>query len=97
MLNLKPLVHQILEDYSLPWHGTHGVGHWARVLENGLRLRQDHRRRDGRFVGSGAITMQNDPLFELIAATFAELGAGDTPIIRTVLLKDRYFVGHCFR
>ncbi len=38
MLNLKPLIHQILEDYALPWHGTHGVGHWARVLENGLRL-----------------------------------------------------------
>ena len=38
MLNLKPLVHRILEDYELPWHGTHGVGHWARVLENGLRL-----------------------------------------------------------
>ena len=39
-LNLKPLVHQILEDYPLPWHGTHGLGHWARVLENGLRLAQ---------------------------------------------------------
>jgi uncharacterized protein len=38
MLNLNPLIHQILEDYALPWHGTHGVGHWARVLENGLRL-----------------------------------------------------------
>lgn len=38
MLDLKPLVHRILQDYSLPWHGTHGVGHWARVLENGLRL-----------------------------------------------------------
>lgn len=38
MLNLKPLVHLILEDYALPWYGTHGVGHWARVLENGLRL-----------------------------------------------------------
>ena len=38
MLDLKPLIHRILEDYSLPWHGTHGVGHWARVLENGLRL-----------------------------------------------------------
>ncbi len=37
-MNLKPLVHAILEDYALPWHGTHGVGHWARVLENGLRL-----------------------------------------------------------
>ena len=38
MLNLKPLVHRILEDYALPWHGTHGIGHWAMVLENGLRL-----------------------------------------------------------
>ncbi len=38
MLNLKPLVHRILEDYSLPRDGTHGVSHWARVLENGLRL-----------------------------------------------------------
>ena len=38
MLPLKPLVHRILEDYELPWHGTHGVGHWARVLENGLKL-----------------------------------------------------------
>ncbi|MGO8750209.1 MAG: hypothetical protein ACLQNE_30045 [Thermoguttaceae bacterium] len=37
-MNLKPLVHQILEDYALPCHGTHGVSHWARVLENGLRL-----------------------------------------------------------
>jgi uncharacterized protein len=38
MLNLKPIVHAILEDYALPRHGTHGVSHWARVLENGLRL-----------------------------------------------------------
>lgn len=37
-MNLKPLVHRILEDYELPWRGTHGVGHWARVLENGMRL-----------------------------------------------------------
>ena len=40
-MNLKPLVHVILEDYPLPWHGTHGVSHWARVLENGLRLAKD--------------------------------------------------------
>jgi uncharacterized protein len=37
-LNLKLLVHAILEDYALRWDGTHGVGHWARVLEDGLRL-----------------------------------------------------------
>jgi uncharacterized protein len=36
--DIKLLVHRILEDYPLPRHGTHGVGHWARVLENGLRL-----------------------------------------------------------
>ena len=38
MLNLRPIVHAILEDYALPWQGTHGLSHWARVLENGLRL-----------------------------------------------------------
>jgi len=37
-LNLKPIVHAVLEDYALPWHGSHGVSHWARVLENGVRL-----------------------------------------------------------
>jgi hypothetical protein len=36
-MNLKPLAHRILEDYPLRWDGIHGVGHWARVLENGLR------------------------------------------------------------
>jgi uncharacterized protein len=37
-MNLKPVVHVILEEYTLPRHGTHGVSHWARVLENGIRL-----------------------------------------------------------
>ncbi len=32
------LIQMILADYSLPWFGVHGVSHWARVLENGLRL-----------------------------------------------------------
>jgi len=32
------LIHEILEDYALPVRGDHGVVHWARVLENGLRL-----------------------------------------------------------
>ena len=41
MLDLKPLIHRILEDYSLPLFGTHGVGHWARVMENGLRLAKE--------------------------------------------------------
>jgi uncharacterized protein len=38
MLDLKSIVHVILTDYALSWHGPHGVCHWARVLENGLRL-----------------------------------------------------------
>jgi uncharacterized protein len=42
-MNLKPIIHRILEDYALPWHGVHGVGHWARVLENGLRLAKEAR------------------------------------------------------
>ncbi len=41
MIDLKPIIHRILEDYALPWHGTHGVGHWARVLENGIRLAKE--------------------------------------------------------
>lgn len=28
----------ILNGYTLPVMGTHGVGHWARVLENGRRI-----------------------------------------------------------
>lgn len=32
------LVGRILEGYSLPVRGTHGITHWARVLENARRL-----------------------------------------------------------
>ena len=38
MLNLKPVVEAILAQYSLPLFGIHGVAHWARVLETGVRL-----------------------------------------------------------
>ena len=34
----KELIRSILGWYTLPWEGTHGVPHWARVLENGRRL-----------------------------------------------------------
>src|SRR5262249_19439741 len=37
-LNLGLILSTILADYALPWDGDHGVAHWARVLENGLRL-----------------------------------------------------------
>jgi uncharacterized protein len=34
------LLTAILDGYRLAPHGIHGVSHWARVLENGLRLAQ---------------------------------------------------------
>jgi uncharacterized protein len=37
-LHIPLILHAILEDYALPWDGHHGIAHWARVLENGLRL-----------------------------------------------------------
>ena len=40
-LNLPLILHTVLEDYTLPWNGFHGVAHWARVLENGLRLAEE--------------------------------------------------------
>jgi uncharacterized protein len=36
--NIRLILHAVLEDYALPWDGHHGIAHWARVLENGLRL-----------------------------------------------------------
>src|SRR5262249_13012834 len=36
--NIPLILHAILEEYVLPWDGDHGVAHWARVYENGLRL-----------------------------------------------------------
>lgn len=41
MTNLKSLVHAILENYTLLIDGTHGVSHWARVLETGRRLAEE--------------------------------------------------------
>src|SRR3954447_3069328 len=38
MANVPLILHAVLEEYVLPWDGDHGVAHWARVLENGLRL-----------------------------------------------------------
>ncbi len=40
-MDLKPILKAILADYALPWHGPHGVVHWARVLENGRRLTEE--------------------------------------------------------
>jgi uncharacterized protein len=40
-LNLANVVHTILEEFALEWGGDHGVYHWARVLENGVRLTEE--------------------------------------------------------
>jgi uncharacterized protein len=34
----KPIIEAISLQYLLEWDGLHGVGHWGRVLENGLLL-----------------------------------------------------------
>lgn len=40
-LNIPLVLKAILEDYALPINGDHGVVHWARVFENGLRLAKE--------------------------------------------------------
>ena len=37
-MDLNPVLNAILDSYVLPLGGDHGIAHWARVLENGLRL-----------------------------------------------------------
>lgn len=38
MHNLPAIMKAILDGYSLPIYGDHGVVHWARVFENGQRI-----------------------------------------------------------
>lgn len=37
-IHIPLVVQAVMEDYALPWDGTHGVRHWARVLTNGEKL-----------------------------------------------------------
>ncbi len=37
-MDTDTLIDAMLEEYRLPWFGLHGLAHWGRVLENGLRL-----------------------------------------------------------
>ena len=37
-LDIPLVLRAILDECALSPDGDHGVGHWARVLENGLRL-----------------------------------------------------------
>lgn len=41
-INMRPIVQRIVEEYSLPLYGCHGIIHWARVLDIGLRLSDDN-------------------------------------------------------
>ena len=36
--SVPALLKVIRNQYSLDWYGLHGVAHWARVYENGLRI-----------------------------------------------------------
>jgi len=38
IMDLSPLLTQIASQYQLTPNGTHGLSHWGRVLENGLKL-----------------------------------------------------------
>ena len=40
-INIPLVLKTVLEGYALPINGDHGVAHWARVLENGLRLSEE--------------------------------------------------------
>jgi uncharacterized protein len=37
-MNLDSLIEMIQEQFTLNWYGIHGILHWQRVKENGLRL-----------------------------------------------------------
>lgn len=40
-VDLRPIIRAILKQYVLPVDGCHGVTHWGRVLENGLRVAEE--------------------------------------------------------
>ncbi len=37
-MKLKRIVYAIKDSYALSLEGTHGIAHWARVMENGIKL-----------------------------------------------------------
>jgi len=38
MIITSILTKELRQQFALDWHGVHGVSHWARVRENGLKL-----------------------------------------------------------
>ena len=77
MLDLKPLVHEILKEYPLSRQNMHGIAHWARVLENGRRLAERIRVNAevvelfAVFHDSRRVTVRSDPAHGLRGANFA--------------------------
>jgi uncharacterized protein len=77
MLELKPIVDAILAQYTLPLGGIHGIAHWARVLETGIRLSQvtganvDVVHLFALFHDCQRVTEQTDPSHGLRGARFA--------------------------
>ncbi len=55
--DLAAIVRVILDGYVLPVQGLHGVVHWARVLENGLRIAEAN--------GAGGVRPQHFQTIEL--------------------------------
>lgn len=53
-LKVLEVVRAIRAQYVLDWEGIHGVGHWARVWENGMRLAAETGA-DGEVVGYFAL------------------------------------------
>ena len=77
MLDLKPIVDAILAQYSLPLAGIHGVAHWARVLETGVRLAEvtganlEVVRLFAVFHDAQRVTEKTDPSHGIRGASFA--------------------------
>jgi uncharacterized protein len=40
-LDVRAILEAVLRDYVLDQDGIHGVAHWARVMENGLRVAEE--------------------------------------------------------
>ena len=38
MFRWRPLITRVLHDQIVSWMGLHGLSHWGRVYENGMRL-----------------------------------------------------------
>ncbi len=58
--HLLALLGAIRRQYRLSWLGIHGVGHWARVLDTGLRLAIGRARRNyrPRFARDGWLVLE---------------------------------------